>query len=77
MSTPESTTGANEIESSDWISLGPVSTPGGLAGISFPLSKQIQGWKLGVIGMGKIDARRSTVHDGRLCSPNKQNKRVV
>ena len=26
MSTPESTTGANEIESSDWISLGPMST---------------------------------------------------
>ena len=43
MSTPESTTGAKEIESSDWISLGPVSTPGGLAGIGFPLSKQIQG----------------------------------
>lgn len=77
MSTPESTTGANEIESSDWISLGPASTPGGLADISFPLSKQIQGWKLGVIGMGKIDARRSIIHDGRMYIPNKQKKQLV
>lgn len=49
-----------EIENNEWFSLGCVQTSRDWEAISFPLSKQIQRWKLGIIGMGQRDTRRDT-----------------